>query len=61
MLVLTRHPGESIVIGVNIVVKILEVHGSVVRIGIDAPRDVPVRRSELEIYQPPSTREEEPK
>ncbi|GBE24890.1 carbon storage regulator [bacterium BMS3Bbin02] len=49
MLVLTRRPGESIVIGHNIVITLLEVKGGQVRIGIDAPRDIDVHR--LEIYE----------
>ena len=48
MLVLTRRPGESIRIGDNVYVTILEVDGSKVRIGIDAPSSVQILRSELE-------------
>ena len=53
MLVLTRKRNESIVIGDDIVVRILSVVGEKVRIGIEAPRDVPVFRKEvyLEIQQ----------
>jgi len=47
MLVLTRKTGEQIKIGDNIVVTILEVNGNQVRVGIDAPREVPVVRTEL--------------
>ncbi len=47
MLVLTRKPGESIIIGKDITVTILEVRGNRVRVGIAAPADVPVSRSEL--------------
>ncbi len=47
MLVLTRRVGESIVIGHDIVVTVLEVRGDVVRVGIEAPRQVPVHRSEI--------------
>jgi carbon storage regulator len=47
MLVLSRRIGESLVIGDNVVVTVLEVRGDVVRIGIDAPRSVPVNRAEL--------------
>ncbi len=49
MLVLTRKPYESIMIGKLIEVKILEIGGQKVRIGVDAPHDVLVDR--LEIYQ----------
>ena len=47
MLVLTRRPNQSIVIGGNIVVTVLEVRGDQVRIGIKAPRDVDVHRDEV--------------
>ena len=47
MLVLTRKAGESVVIGDEVVVRVLEVRGDVVRVGIDAPRSVAVQRAEL--------------
>lgn len=47
MLVLTRKPGERIVIGDNIVVTVVEVKGDNIRIGIDAPREVKVYRGEI--------------
>lgn len=47
MLVLSRRPGESIVIGNQVVVTILEVRGDQVRIGVDAPREVQVHREEV--------------
>lgn len=47
MLVLTRRTGESIVIGNDIVVTVLEVRHDQVRIGIDAPRNVQVHREEV--------------
>ena len=53
MLVLTRKRNESIVIGDDIEIRVLSVVGEKVRIGIEAPRDVPVFRMEvyLEIQQ----------
>jgi carbon storage regulator len=53
MLVLTRKRNESIMIGDDIEVSVLGVVGEKVRIGIDAPRDIPVFRKEvyLEIQQ----------
>lgn len=47
MLVLSRKLGQSIEIGEGIVVKIVDVQRGKVRVGIEAPREVPVRRSEL--------------
>lgn len=47
MLVLSRRAGESIAIGDDVVVTVLEVRGDVVRVGIDAPRSVTVHRAEL--------------
>jgi carbon storage regulator len=47
MLVVSRRAGESVVIGDDVTVSVLEVRGDVVRIGIDAPRSVAVHRSEL--------------
>ena len=47
MLVLTRKPGESIVIGNEITVTVVEVRGDQVRLGIAAPRSVQVHREEV--------------
>jgi carbon storage regulator len=47
VLVLTRRPGESIVVGDDVVVTVLEVRGDVVRIGIAAPRSIQVHREEI--------------
>jgi carbon storage regulator len=47
VLVLTRRPGESIVIGNEVVVTVLEVRHDQVRIGIAAPRSVQVHREEI--------------
>jgi carbon storage regulator len=47
MLVLSRRLGESVVIGDDVVVTVLEIRGDVVRVGVDAPRHVQVRRQEL--------------
>ncbi len=47
MLVLSRRVGESIVIGDDVVISVLEVRGDVIRLGIEAPREVLVRRHEL--------------
>ena len=47
MLVLSRRVGESVVIGDDVTITILEVRGDVVRVGIDAPRSIAVHRAEL--------------
>ena len=48
MLVLTRKRGESIRIGDDIVITLSGINGSRAGIAIDAPRDIPIIRSELE-------------
>ena len=47
MLVLARRQLETIRIGDDIIVTIIEVHGECVKLGIEAPNDVPVHRSEV--------------
>jgi len=47
MLVLSRRVGESVVIGDDVVVTILELRGDIIRVGVDAPRHIQVRRQEL--------------
>ena len=47
MLILSRRPGESITIGHEIKVMVLEVKGRQVKIGIEAPAHVPVHREEV--------------
>ncbi|MDT4994165.1 MAG: carbon storage regulator [Actinoplanes sp.] len=47
MLVLTRRAGESVMIGDDIVITVLEARGDVIRLGIQAPRDVQVHREEV--------------
>ncbi|MCW2848631.1 MAG: carbon storage regulator [Marmoricola sp.] len=47
MLVVSRRAGESVAIGDEVVVTVLEVRGDVVRVGIDAPRSIAVHRAEL--------------
>ena len=48
MLVLTRKANEEIVINGNIRVRVLGVHRGRIRLGIEAPLEIPVRRSELD-------------
>ncbi|MCA9214626.1 MAG: carbon storage regulator CsrA [Planctomycetales bacterium] len=47
MLVLSRHRDESIMIGDDIVITVVDVRGDKVRLGIDAPTDIPVHRQEV--------------
>lgn len=47
MLVLSRKPDESIFIGDDIVITIVATKGCQVRIGIDAPKNVPILREEI--------------
>lgn len=47
MLVLSRRLGESIVIGNEVVVRVIEVRGDQVKLGIEAPRDVQIHREEV--------------
>lgn len=47
MLVLSRHKNESIRIGDDITIVVVDIRGDKVRLGIEAPKDVPVHRSEV--------------
>lgn len=49
MLALTRKKGEAIVVNNNVEITILEVKGDQVKIGISAPKDVPIYRKEVYI------------
>jgi carbon storage regulator len=47
MLILTRRPGERVVIGDNVLVTVMAVSGHTVRLGIEAPSGVPIYREEI--------------
>jgi carbon storage regulator len=57
MLVLSRRVGESVVIGDDVTVTILEVRSDVIRVGIEAPRSVAVHRAELLVELEASNRD----
>jgi carbon storage regulator len=47
MLIITRRPGEKVMVGDDIVFHVMEIVGNSVRVGIEAPRSVPVYREEI--------------
>ena len=47
MLIITRRPGEKIMLGDDVVVHVMEIVGNTVRVGIEAPRSLPVYREEI--------------
>jgi carbon storage regulator len=47
MLLITRRSGERIVLGDNVIIEVMEISGSQVRVGIHAPRSVPIYREEI--------------
>jgi carbon storage regulator len=47
MLILTRRPQEVLMVGENIKVQVLGVKGGQVRLGVEAPKDIPVYREEI--------------
>jgi len=47
MLIITRRPGEKVMLGDDIVLHVMEIVGNSVRVGIQAPRSLPVYREEI--------------
>ncbi|MGI8780613.1 MAG: carbon storage regulator CsrA [Solirubrobacteraceae bacterium] len=47
MLIITRKPGEKIMLGDDVVVHVMEIVGNSVRVGIQAPRSLPIYREEI--------------
>ncbi len=47
MLVLSRKDGQAIRIGEDVIIKVSEISGGRVKLAIDAPREIPIRRTEL--------------
>lgn len=60
MLVLTRKVSERFMIGDEIVVTVVKIDGRQVRIGIEAPRDVLIRRTELKQFDTENPQKTEP-
>lgn len=58
MLVLSRKRDEQIIVGDNIKIKVLQIRGNTVRIGIEAPGEVSVMRGELVKQEAPRTDEQ---
>ena len=54
MLVLSRKLGEKIVIGENICITVIDIDRGKIRLGIEAPREVPIFRKELLPADPPA-------
>ena len=57
MLALTRKKGESIVINNNIEISVMEIRGDQIKIGISAPKDVPIYRKEVYLQIQEETKE----
>jgi len=57
MLVLTRREGEKIHIGDNIVITVVDIGESKIRLGIEAPRDVPIYHQELLLPDAPERKD----
>jgi len=47
VLIITRRPGEKIILGDDITITVMEVSGQTVRVGIDAPKSLPIYREEI--------------
>lgn len=60
MLVLSRKEGEQIVIGENIVITVVDIDRGKIRLGIEAPKDVPIYRKELLPLEPQRTAQPAP-
>ena len=57
MLALTRKKGESIVINNNVEISVLEIRGDQIKIGVSAPKDVPIYRKEVYLQIQEETKE----
>jgi carbon storage regulator len=55
MLVLSRKPGETIIVGEDIVVTVVSINGNRIKLGIEAPPEVSIKRREL-LFESPGER-----
>jgi carbon storage regulator len=60
MLVLTRRPGQTLIIGDNVTVMVLGIRGTQVRLGISAPSEISVHREEIVAQTASSRRRSSP-
>src|SRR3569833_2118425 len=49
MLILSRRPGESVLIGPSVTVTVLSIHGHQARLGVDAPKRIPIQRPDATV------------
>ena len=47
MLIITRRPGQRVMVGDDVIIAVVDVKGANVRIGIEAPKEVPIYREEV--------------
>jgi carbon storage regulator len=59
MLVLSRKPGETIVVGDDIIVTVVSINGNRIKLGIEAPPEVSIKRREL-LFESPGKRHSAP-
>ena len=60
MLVIRRRPGQAIIIAGNVEVQVVEVSGKQVKLGIVAPREIPVNRKEVQLTAAENARAAQP-
>ena len=60
MLVLSRKVNQDVLIGGDIIIRVVKIKGSTIQLGIDAPREQSIVRGELVQPKPPSRREPSP-
>ena len=58
-MVLSRKPGETIIVGDDIVITVVSINGNRIKLGIEAPSEVPIKRREL-LFESHGARRKEP-